>query len=270
MDNYKEWIGKEISRSDIVTPRLVDHFKKTLEPNYSKSEDMPEGLFFCLCPDVSSLNELSIDGNSKLGIFLPDLPYKNRMWAGGKVSIHKKFKIGWEIEKISKIENIEFKQGATGKMCFVTINHDYKNNKKIIINEKQVAVYREKINKKNSQKYNNENIELIDKVNIYGSSTLLFRYSALTFNGHKIHYDIDYTKKTEGHSSLLIHAPLQATYLLNIAKKNNITFNSFEYRAVNPLFFNKEFSIEIGKNNNEIIGRVISDDNIISMKATFK
>ena len=270
MDNYKEWIGKEISRSDIITPRLVDHFKKTLEPNYSKSENIPEGLFFCLCPDVSSLNKLSADGNSKLGIFLPDLPYKIRMWAGGKVNIYQKFKIGWEIEKISKIENIEFKQGATGNMYFVTINHDYKKNKKIIINEKQVAVYREKINKKNSQKYNNENIELIDKVNIYGSSTLLFRYSALTFNGHKIHYDIDYTKKTEGHSSLLIHAPLQATYLLNIAKKNNITFNSFEYRAVNPLFFNKEFSIEIGKNNNEIIGRVISDDNIISMKATFK
>ena len=132
MDNYKEWIGKEISRSDIITPRLVDHFKKTLEPNYSKSEKIPEGLFFCLSPDVSSLNELSIDGNSKLGIFLPNLPYKFRMWAGGTIKINQKFKIGWKIEKISKIENIEFKQGSTGNMCFVTINHQYKKDKNFI------------------------------------------------------------------------------------------------------------------------------------------
>ena len=106
---------------------------------------------------------------------------------------------------------------------------------KTIVKEQQTAVYREKINTNLNISKNIESIEIIDEFNIFGSSTLLFRYSALTFNGHKIHYDIDYTKIEEGHSGLLVHAPLQATYLLNIAKKNNIEFSSFEYKATFPL-----------------------------------
>ena len=260
MNNFKEWIGKEISRSDIITPRLVDHFKKTLEPNILANDEIPEGLFLCLCPDVVNSSNLSKDGNSKLGIFLPNLPYKIRMWAGGKIEIYDQFKIGSEINKVSKIENIEFKKGKSGNLCFVTINHDYKLENKIIVKEEQTAVYREKIN-------TNLNISK----NIVGSSTLLFRYSALTFNGHKIHYDIDYTKKEEGHSGLLVHAPLQATYLLNIAKKNNIKFDSFQYRATFPLISNQKFKVQLGVNNkDEIVGLVLNDENIATMKAMFK
>ena len=107
--------------------------------------------------------------------------------------------------------------------------------------------------------------------NIFGSSTLLFRYSALTFNGHKIHYDIDYTKNVEGHSGLLVHAPLQATYLLNIAKKNNIKFNSFEYKATFPLVANKKFTVQLGKNNqDDTIGLVLNHKKVSTMKAIFK
>ena len=271
MDNYKEWIGKEISRSDIITPRLVDHFKKTLEPNFQKNDQIPEGLFLCLCPDVVDSNKLSEDGNSKLGIFLPDLPYKIRMWAGGKITIYDQFQIGWEIKKISKIEKIEFKKGKSGNLCFVSINHDYKFKNRIIIKEQQTAVYKEKINHNSIISKNSENINLIDEYNIIGSSTLLFRYSALTFNGHKIHYDINYTKNVEGHSGLLVHAPLQATYLLNIAKKNNIKFNSFEYRATFPLVANKKFKVQLGRNNqNETIGQVVNYNKIQTMKAIFK
>ena len=271
MDNFKEWIGKEISRSDIITPRLVDHLKKTLEPNILANDEVPQGLFLCLCPDVVDSKNLSKDGNSKLGIFLPDLPYKIRMWAGGKIEIYDQFKIGSEINKVSKIENIEFKKGKSGNLCFVTINHDYKLENKIIVKEEQTAVYKEKINANLNISKKIERIEIIDEFNIFGSSTLLFRYSALTFNGHKIHYDIDYTKTEEGHSGLLVHAPLQATYLLNIAKKNNIKFDSFEYRATFPLISNKKFKVQLGKNNkDEIVGLVLNDENIATMKAMFK
>ena len=271
MDNFKEWIGKEISRSDIITPRLVDHLQKTLGPNIVTNYEIPEGLFLCLCPDVVDSNNLSKDGNSKLGIFLPNLPYKIRMWAGGKIEIYDQFKIGSEIKKVSKIDNIEFKKGKSGNLCFVTINHDYKLENKVIVKEEQKAVYRERINKNLIINKNFESIEVIDEFSIFGSSTLLFRYSALTFNGHKIHYDIDYTKNDEGHENLLVHAPLQATYLLNIAKINNIKFTSFEYRAISPLFANKNFKVQLGKDNsNNIIGLVLNDKNIITMKATFK
>ena len=87
MDNYKDWIGKKISRSDIITPRLVDHLKKTIDQNCLSDQTVPEGIFLCLCPDVASINDLDKDGNTKLGIFLPELPYKIRMWAGGKIKI---------------------------------------------------------------------------------------------------------------------------------------------------------------------------------------
>ena len=271
MDDYKEWIGREIIRSDIITPRLVEHFKKTLEPNLRTNDQIPEGLFLCLCPDVVDSDKLSGDGNSKLGIFLPDLPYKIRMWAGGKITIFDQFQIGWEIKKISKIEKIDFKKGQSGNLCFVTINHDYKFENRIIINEQQTAVYREKINNNLIMSKKSENIKVIDEFNIFGSSTLLFRYSALTFNGHKIHYDIDYTKNVEGHSGLLVHAPLQATYLLNIAKKNNINFNSFEYKATFPLVANKKFTVQLGKNNqDDTIGLVLNHKKVSTMKAIFK
>ena len=92
MNNYKDWIGKKISRSDIITPRLVDHLKKTIDQNCLSDQTVPEGIFLCLCPDVSSIIDLDKDGNTKLGIFLPELPYKIRMWAGGKIKIFDEFK----------------------------------------------------------------------------------------------------------------------------------------------------------------------------------
>ena len=125
MDNYKDWIGKKISRSDIITPRLVDHLKNTIDQNCLSNQSVPEGIFLCLCPDVASINDLDNDGNTKLGIFLPELPYKIRMWAGGKIKIFDKFEIGSEIKKNSTISSIDFKEGRSGNLCFVNINHEY-------------------------------------------------------------------------------------------------------------------------------------------------
>jgi len=271
MYDYKDWIGKKISRNDIITPRLVDHLKKTIDKNCLSDQSVPEGIFLCLCPDATSINDLDKDGNTKLGIFLPELPYKIRMWAGGKIKIFDKFEIGSEIKKNSTISSIEFKEGKSGNLCFVNINHKYLNKNKLIISEDQTAVYREKINKNSITPIVKDELKIIDKVEIYGSSTLLFRYSALTFNGHKIHYDNDYTKNDEGHLGLLVHAPLQATYLLNLARKNNIEFNSFEYRATAPLIFNNNFIVEIGKNSeDEIIGRILDEKLEITMITIFK
>ena len=123
MNNYKDWIGKKISRSDIITPRLVDHLKKTIDLNCLSDQTVPEGIFLCLCPDVASINDLDKDGNTKLGIFLPELPYKIRMWAGGKIKIFDEFEIGSEIKKNSTISSIEFKEGRSGNLYFVNINN---------------------------------------------------------------------------------------------------------------------------------------------------
>ena len=271
MNNYKDWIGKKISRSDIITPRLVDHLKKTIDQNCLSDQTVPEGIFLCLCPDVASINDLDKDGNTKLGIFLPELPYKIRMWAGGKIKIFDEFEIGSEIKKNSTISSIEFKEGRSGNLCFVNINHEYLNKNKLIISEDQTAVYREKINKNSITPKIKDELKLIDKVEIFSSSTLLFRYSALTFNGHKIHYDNYYTKNYEGHMGLLVHAPLQATYLLNLARKNEIEFNSFEYKASAPLVYNNNFFVEIGENrDDEIIGRILNEKQEITMIAKYK
>ena len=128
-----------------------------------------------------------------------------------------------------------------------------------------------KINKNSITPKIKDELKLIDKVEIFSSSTLLFRYSALTFNGHKIHYDNDYTKNFEGHNGLLVHAPLQATYLLNLARKNEIEFNSFEYKATAPLVYNNNFFAEIGENrDDEIIGRILNEKQEITMIAKYK
>ena len=100
------------------------------------------------------------------------------MWAGGKIKIFDEFKIGSEIKKNSTISSIEFKEGRSGNLCFVNINHEYLNKNKLIISEDQTAVYREKINKNSITPKIKDELKLIDKVEIFSSSTLLFRYSA--------------------------------------------------------------------------------------------
>ena len=218
------WIGRTMEAEDIVTPRLDTSFRATFGPNLAVTEEgvASPGLHWCLSPEIADTSRLGSEGHLPGGDFRPPVPLPRRMWAGSEVQILAPLRIGDHVRRRSTIDGITWKQGKTGTLCFVSICHDIANAKGSAISELQTLVYREAksiepapIAKASGTTHianDRARRVLIDEV-------LLFRYSALTFNGHRIHYDIPYATNVEGYAGLVVHGLLQATLLLNHAAR---------------------------------------------------
>ena len=133
----------------------------------------------------------------------------------------------------------------------------FSENRNLII--QQIAAWPDEIS----------NLEDSQKWTVNADSTMLFRYSAITFNGHKIHYDLPFSQKSEGHEGLLTHGPMQATLIANRAFASGLPIKSMKYRGLSPLVCQHPFDVEVGKDQDQIIGRVISSKNKITMQAEF-
>ena len=167
------------------------------------------------------------------------------MWAGGRVEFIQPLKIGDPITRESEILSVEPKSGRSGTLVFVTVRHTIKAAGTIAIIEEQDIVYREAAQKGEPLppgKPAPGNAAWSRRV--MPDSTLLFRYSALTFNGHRIHYDKDYATNEEHYPGLVVHGPMQATLLLDLCRQNaRRTLKQFEYRAQHPLFAGRAFTV---------------------------
>lgn len=185
--------------------------------------------------DVPRPQLLGEDGHIKTGRFIPDLGMDQRMWSAGSLEIRKPLIVGDIIEKQSTIDKIEEKRGQSGLLKFVTIRHEFNRNG-LAINEKQQLVYRNV----HQVVIPNPTAELSEcatlKLERVFDEITLFRYSALTFNSHRIHYDVDYCRKKAGYPNLVVHGPLLATFLAHVAVKNGSNFKKIKYRATAPAF----------------------------------
>ena len=191
-------------------------------------------------------SQLGRDAHPRKGEFLPPIELPRRMWAGGRFLFHKDLTIGSTAKKISSIKNISEKAGKSGPLCFVTIEHKIYSKNELCITEEQDLVYlndnakAQPIKPKASIK---ENADFRKKIS--PSEILLFRYSALTFNGHRIHYDADYSRNVEGYDGLVFHGPLTATLLLELAiKVSKKPINAYSFKGKAPLTNLQEFWIE--------------------------
>lgn len=233
----QEWIGRSWEAEDIVTPRIVASFEATLGAHVARLDEAPPGLHWCLTPDIADARELGPDGHPAKGGFLPPVPLPRRMWAGSDVRFLAPIHSGDTIRRRSTVRAIEEKQGRSGRLAFVTVLHEIANVAGPVIEEDQIIVYREPetgappppaqpAGPRPATPY--ERTVDVDPV-------LLFRYSALTFNGHRIHYDAPYAKGVEHYSGLVIHGPLQATLLLNFAAViAGRAPRRFSFRGVRP------------------------------------
>ncbi len=179
--------------------------------------------------------QLGADGHMKTGGFIPDLGLPRRMWAGGKLRFQAPLRIGISAERVTTLEKIERKQGRSGPLGFVTLRHEYRQKGRLCVTERQDLVYRGDHTGKTSAKP----IAATDEETRFQrqfEATQLFRYSALTFNGHRIHYDKTYAA-TEGYDGLVVHGPLLAQTLIGMAARALCgNLHSFSYRATSPLF----------------------------------
>ena len=239
-----EWIGRQQSSQDDLCEALVRRMAATLGVASPKAgEPLPalwHWMFFQ--PEYSS-DELGEDGHPQLGGFMPPALGRNRMWAGGHLAFSQPLMIGEIATCTSTVENVVEKQGSTGSLVFVTVRHDYTQQGEHKFTERQDIVYRLPTPAKNTS--DAAPTAHWSKV-ITPDSTLLFRYSAVTFNGHRIHYDYPYVTDTEGYDNLVVHGPLMATLALHgcIDAHPKRTIKSFKYRGVRPVTLGCDISIE--------------------------
>jgi itaconyl-CoA hydratase/mesaconyl-C4 CoA hydratase len=234
--DFTAWIGRTEEAQDHLSVNLIKRIAATFgEPTPAIGEPLPPLWQWCFFQEPVFESQLGGDGHPARGGFLPPADNRNRMWAGGRVEFLRSLKVGADAHRLSTILHIEEKHGRTGSLLFVTVRHDYSQQGELCVREEQDIVYREpnppKLSSGDAPEQGDWN-EVIEP-----TPTLLFRYSAVTFNGHRIHYDYPYVTDTEGYSGLVVHGPMIATFNLRAFIRANPDrhVRHFAYRGVRPL-----------------------------------
>jgi len=252
IDHLRKWIGKIDNVTDYVTPIVEQRYRATLNMDVGNPEDgepVTSGLHWMLGWNLVKNDELGVDSHPALGEFLPPVPLPRRMWAGSEIKVLKPIRVGDKVVKQSTVADIQVKEGRTGLLCFVTAEYNFLVNDEVTINEKHNIVYRDISKSGGGSGYSKEIPERADlSEKIFMHPTILFRYSAIGFVGHRIHYDHPYTVNEENYPGLIVHGPLQATYLLRAAEKlMGKQVKSFTHKVMAPVFANSEYMVGVDK-----------------------
>ena len=232
------WIGRTETAQDEITPRLARELRATLDLDALAADGpLPLAVHWCLAPPAVKASLIGPDGHPLRGGFLPPVPLPRRMWAGGEVKFRDPLQVGDKVERRSRIVDVAVKQGRSGVLCFVSVSHEYFTVRGLAIEDRQDIVYRD-FNTVTPSSANPGNLPAPEwRRAMQANPVLLLRYSALTFNGHRIHYDRPYATNVEGYPGLIVHGPLQATLLIEFAASiKDRPPKQFRYRAVQPLF----------------------------------
>jgi 3-methylfumaryl-CoA hydratase len=249
LDHLRQWIGRATEASDIVTAQLVKGLRATLFQEIGEprtGDAAPFTTHWCLAQPVFPMSQLGADGHPARGGFLPPVPLPRRMWAGGELEFLDTLRVGDEATRSSRISDVAVKTGSTGTLCFVSVEHLVTTARGTAIRERQDIVYRDVSSTPQAAPAKPAAPPVAQhRESHMADPVLLFRYSALTFNGHRIHYDRDYVTKVEGYPGLIFHGPLQATFMVELAAKlhGGKPPKKFSYRGLQPLFEGSEFSI---------------------------
>ncbi len=243
LEHLRSWIGtKEIAREQL-TRSLVARFNATFDRKSSLNDGdaAPALIHFCLAQPAVPTARLGQDGHPERGGFLPPVPLPRRMWAGSSIEFHAPLPIGSMIERRSVIEDVTLKTGKSGILCFVKVEHKILSDGAIALVEKQDIVHRAMPDvqepKKPSAPHSDNGQIASHSREMNVSTPLLFRYSALTFNAHRIHYDKPYAMGEEGYPDLIVHGPLQATMLcLYATDLRKEPMKAFRFRSTAPLY----------------------------------
>ena len=250
IDHLRQWIGRSQEASDIVTAQLVKGLRATLfqEVGEPRTGDAaPFTVHWCLAQPVFPMSMLGPDGHPTRGGFLPPVPLPRRMWAGGELEFIDPLRVGDEATRVSRISDVTVKTGSTGTLCFVAVDHVISTARGVAIRERHDIVYRDIGGAPAAAPAKAPPPPPVAKhrETHVSDPVLLFRYSALTFNGHRIHYDRDYVTKVEGYPGLIFHGPMQAAFIVELATKlhGGQPPKKLSYRGVQPLFEGSEFSV---------------------------
>jgi 3-methylfumaryl-CoA hydratase len=266
--DLSQWVGRKVVRIDWINPNRLAAWNATLDrddPFPKEGDAVPAGFHWALFTPLTQQSELGSDGHAKRGGFLPPVQLPRRMWAGSRVGFQQLLRVGERVEQVSVIERVEEKRGRAGTLVFVTVRHLVSGENGLAIDDEQDLVYRDAPKSDGQAPPAGEEPAPMGKWHrqIVPDDVLLFRYSALTFNGHRIHYDRRYVTGVEGYPGLVVHAPLLATLLLDLVRRQlpQATLERFRFKALRPTFDISPFTIEGGPGENEHHLRLWSTDN---------
>jgi 3-methylfumaryl-CoA hydratase len=199
-------------------------------------------------------SRLGPDGHPARGDFLPPVPLPRRMWAAGRLEFFDPLRVGDAVERQSRIADVNVKEGRSGRLCFVAVDHEISTPRGLALKERHDIVYRDVSSDDPAQQAAPARGESARQAQWgetkVADAVMLFRYSALTFNGHRIHYDRQYVSEVEGYPGLIVHGPLQATLLIEFAASiRSAGPKAFSFRALNPLFDGQEFTLNAAESD---------------------
>ncbi len=271
MQNPDDWIGRTRSAADTITDRLAAEFRVTIGDMHCGGEDSP-GLQWILAPDIFPEKDLGRDAHPRLGLVVPDLGLKRRMWAGGSIAWHGGVREGETVLRETTVRDIAFKEGRTGRLGFLTLDHRYSVDGVLRIEEVHDIVYRADPDPSQPAPTPPQAEDWPDAEGreVQPNATLLFRYSAMTFNGHRIHYDLPYATGVEGYAGLVVHGPMQSTWMQHLATDvlGHVP-GDFRYRGLSPLICGAPARVEARRSDNGLDLRVRDlSRNVVTMAAT--
>ncbi|MGD9946358.1 MAG: MaoC family dehydratase N-terminal domain-containing protein [Burkholderiaceae bacterium] len=242
LTHLRSWEGRCETQHDEITAAPMRNLSATLDrddPAPAPGTELPplwHWLYFL--PNVQQ-SAIAPDGHARKGTFLPPIPLPRRMWAGGRLEWHRPLRLGEAVRRTSRITSVTYKQGSTGALFFVLVKHELFNEQGLALTEEHDIVYRSATTASGSAAVPRKSPSSSAwSREIVPDDVLLFRYSALTFNGHRIHYDRRYAQDVEGYPGLIVHGPLIATLLVDLVRRNcpQAKLRSFSFKALRPTF----------------------------------
>ena len=248
IETLSAWKGRQETADDIVGVYPVAALSATLDrddPTPQAGDPLPPLWHWLFFLPTARHSQLGPDGHPKRGGFLPPVELPRRMWAGGRLKFGAPLRIGDTIRRTSTIADVNVKHGRTGSLVFVLVKHRIESASGGLVEEEHDIVYRDMPAPGDAPPPPKPAPEgAAWRRDITPDPVLLFRYSALTFNGHRIHYDRPYVTGVEGYPGLIVHGPMIATFLADLARRNEQrAMTAFNFRALSPLFDIAPFAV---------------------------
>ena len=280
LTKLQSWQERSETMSDIITAAPLRALSATLDRDDPAPEDgsaVPALWHWLYFLPHARQSEIGPDGHARRGGFLPPVPLPRRMWAGGRLrwEAGNPLRVGQQVQRVSTIRSVQHKTGRSGELLFVLVEHRFSNQDGLALTEEHDIVYRAAA-RPGDPEPPPQQPPLADQAawsrTIVPDDILLFRYSALTFNGHRIHYDRRYVTQVEGYPGLIVHGPLIATLLLDLLRRQlpGARVAAFDFKALRPTFDLHPFSVH-GKPRED--GRTIDlwaqdHEGLLTMQAT--
>lgn len=273
LSELQQWTGRSETKSDRVTEVPVAAMHATLDidaPFPLAGDALPPLWHWLYFLPLHRHSDIGEDGHAKRGGFLPPVPLPRRMWAGGRLQFLQTLHVGDAIERTSRIVSVDAKEGRTGSLVFVLVRHEIAGPSGLAVVEEHDIVYRGMGSVPGGG--TPAPADHAWERTLSPDEVMLFRYSALTFNGHRIHYDRSYVTSVEGYPGLIVHGPLIATLLLELVREKlpDARITDYRFKAVRPLFDTADFSV-CGKPSED--GKSVSlwarsPEGLLAMEAT--